>query len=146
MKTITKEIEITAPRDKVWTVLVESTYNRDWMSVFSPGTKASTDWIEGHRIKFTDNSNNGLIGKVTTKQPYEIIRFTYEGEIRNGVEDYESEMARKISGTEEVYELSDFNGNTKLRISSDMDDEYFDQMSEAWDAALQRISELSHAV
>lgn len=146
MKTIRKEIEITAPREKVWTVLVEGTYNSDWMSVFSEGTKASTDWIEGHKVTFTDNSNNGLIGRITTKQPYEIIKITYDGEISNGVEDYESEMAKAIKGAEEIYELSDHDGNTRLKVSLDMHEEYFDQMSNAWDKALERISELSHAV
>ena len=55
-------------------------------------------------------------------------------------------MAKAMSGTEETYELSDSNGTTKLVISVDMGEDYFDEMSVAWDAALQRISELSHAV
>ena len=146
MKTIKKEIEISAPREKVWTVLVEKSYNDNWLSLFSMGTSASTDWIEGHKVIFADNSNNGIIGKITTKQPYEFIKITYEGVIENGVENYDNEMAKALNGTEETYELSDSNGNTKLVISADMDDDYFDEMSTAWDAALQRISELSHAV
>jgi len=146
MKKLNKEIEISASREKVWTVLVEKSYNDNWLSFFSAGTTASTDWIEGHKIIFTDNSNNGIIGKVTAKQPYEFIKITYEGVIENGVENYESEMAKAMSGTEETYELSDSNGTTKLVISVDMGEDYFDEMSVAWDAALQRISELSHAV
>lgn len=146
MKTIKKSIEITAPKESVWAVLLEDAYSRDWMSHFMPGTRAKTDWIEGHKIAFVDNSNNGIVGKITSKKPYELLAMQYDGMILNGVEDFDSEMSKMMKGAQESYTLSTKGGNTLLEISSDMNDEYFDQMSASWDAALQRISELSHAI
>ncbi len=146
MKTIKKSIEISAPREKVWIVLVEDSYNRDWYSLFSAGTFAKTDWIQGHKVVFTDNKNNGMIGKISVKHPYELLTISFDGIVRNGMEDYESDEAKSIKGTEETYRLSDSNGHTRLEVSADMSDEYFDEMSKAWENALQRISELSHAV
>lgn len=146
MKTIKKSIEITSPKESVWAVLVEDAYSRDWLSHFMAGTRAKTDWIEGHKIAFVDNSNNGIVGKITEKKPYELLAITYDGMIFNGVEDYDSEESKSMKGAQESYRLSNRDGNTILDISSDMDDAHFDQMSAAWDAALQRISELSHAI
>lgn len=146
MKTIKKEIEITAPREKVWAVLLEDTYNQDWYSLFSEGTTAQTDWIEGHKITFTDKTGNGIFGKIARKKPYEKLSFVYDGFVINGSEDIESPMAKEYKGSEETYRLSDQNGNTLLSISCDMDDEMFDEMDRKWETALQRISELSHAV
>lgn len=146
MKTIRKEIEIAAPKEKVWTVLLDDTYNRDWYSLFSEGTTAQTDWIEGHKVTFTDKSNNGIVGKIARKKPYEKLQFVFEGIVVNGTEDYESDLAKQYNGAEETYRLSDNNGNTTLSISCDMDEDMYDEMSRKWESVLQRISELSHAV
>ena len=146
MKTIKKSIEISAPKESVWAVLLEDAYSRDWMSFFMPGTRAKTDWIEGHKIAFVDNSNNGIVGKITEKKPYERLVFTYDGMIYNGVEDFESENSKAMKGVTESYRLSSKEGATLLEIESGMDDDNFEEMSKAWESALQRISELSHAI
>src|SRR5690606_4057372 len=146
MKTIKKEIEIPAPKEKVWAVLLDDTFTKDWYSLFSEGTTAQTDWIEGHKITFTDKTNNGIFGRIERKKPYERITFVYDGMVINGTEDTESDMARQYIGTEETYRLADREGNTVLSISSDMGDDMFDEMSRKWESALQRISELSQAV
>jgi uncharacterized protein YndB with AHSA1/START domain len=146
MKTIKKEIEITAPKEKVWAVLLDETYNKDWYSLFSEGTTAQSDWIEGHKITFTDKTNNGIVGKIARKKPYEKLQFVYDGIVVNGTEDYDSEMAKTYKGAEETYRLSDQNGKTLLSVSCDMDDDMYEEMERKWETALQRISELSHAV
>lgn len=145
MKTIKKEIEITAPKESVWAVLLEDSYQRDWLSHFSPGSHAVTDWIVDHRVVFQDDSGMGVFGKVKEKRPYEFLSVVYEGMLHDGVDDTESEQAKAIKGGKETYMLTERNGNTFLAISSDMDDKYYDQMALAWESALQRISELSHA-
>ncbi|RZJ31212.1 MAG: SRPBCC domain-containing protein [Flavobacterium sp.] len=141
-----KEIEIAAPKDRVWTVLLEDTYSKDWYSLFSEGTTAQSDWIEGNKISFTDKSGNGIFGKIARKKPYEKLSFVYEGFLNHGIEDTESPMAKEFKGAEETYRLSDHDGNTLLSISCDMSDEMFNEMSRKWEAALQRIAELAHAV
>ena len=146
MKAIKKSIEITAPKESVWAVLLEDAYSRDWMSYFSPGTRAETDWIVGHKVVFTDGSDKGLLGHIVEKRPYEYLAIEYDGMIVNGKEDTESEMSKSMKGATETYSLSDHNGNTVLSVSVDMDEQYHDEMATAWDAALQRISELSHAI
>ncbi len=146
MKTIKKEIEISAPKEKVWAVLLEDTYNKDWYSLFSEGTTAKTDWIEGHKVIFTDKTNNGIVGRIARKKPYEKLQFVYEGFVINGTEDYDSDLAKQYKGAEETYRLEGDGDKTILSVSVDMGDYMYDEMNRKWETALQRISELSHAI
>lgn len=139
-------MEISAPKEKVWAVLLEDSYNRDWYSLFSEGTYAQTDWIEGHKVAFLNKANNGIVGTVVTKRPYEELAIEYDGIVVDGKEDHDSAMAKAMKGAEERYVLSGENGNTVLAISCDMDEAHYESMSRAWESALQRISELSHTV
>ncbi len=144
MKTIHKSIEIAVPKERVWTVILEDSYNRDWMSHFCPGTFAVTDWIVGHKVVFENGSGNGIAGRIKEKRPYDLLSIVFDGMVVNGKDDFESAESKAMKGAEEKYELSDRNGNTVLTISSDIEETYFDEMSKSWDAALQRISELAH--
>lgn len=146
MKTIQKTKEISAPKEKVWNVLLEDEYNRIWMAEFMEGSHAKTDWIVGHKVRFMDNDNNGLVGRIITKQPYDVIEMEYDGEVKNGVDDFDSEMAQQMKGSRENYYLSESNGVTTLKIEVDMADDWIDMMSEAWDRALVKIEELSISV
>ena len=146
MKTIKKSIEITAPKESVWAVMLEDAYSRDWMSHFCAGTYAVSDWIVGRKIVFVNGSGTDIGGKIEEKRPYEFLSIVYDGMVVNGKDDFDSAESKSMKGAKANYELSDHNGNTILAISSDIDDKYFDEMSKSWDSALQRISELSHAI
>lgn len=146
MKTIKKTKEIGAPKEKVWNVLLEDDYNRIWMAEFMEGSHAKTDWIVGHKVRFLDNDNNGLVGRIITKQPYDAIEMEYDGEVKNGEDDFESEMAQQMKGSRENYYLSESDGVTTLKIEVDMGDDWIDMMSAAWDKALEKIEELSISI
>ena len=55
MEKQTFKITIDAPREKVWDVLWSDDTYREWTSVFSPGSRAETDWrrtpIISHSMK-----------------------------------------------------------------------------------------------
>lgn len=146
MKTIRKQIAIDAPKENVWTVLLDDNYTADWYAIFCEGTTAQSDWIEGHRIAFTDKTNNGIFGIIARKKPYEKLSFVYHGLIINGNDDTESPMAKMYKDAEETYRLTEEDGHTVLAISCDMDESMYEEMSSKWEAALQRISELAAAV
>lgn len=144
MKKIQKTILIAAPKEKVWNVLVEDELNRLWFAEFSAGSHAVTDWIEGHKVTFSDNSDMGIVGKIAEKHPYEMLSIVYDGLYMNGEEDFDSAEAQKVKGTFEKYFLSEVEGVTSLSIESDMPEEHFEMMSESWDRALAKIETLSH--
>jgi uncharacterized protein YndB with AHSA1/START domain len=143
MKTIKRSIEINAPKHKVWEVLTTDQYTRKWYSVFSDGSHAETNWEEGGKALFTDNSGGGMIAKVIRNKPAELLALEFEGLVKQGKEDYDSEEAKKYKGGHESYKLSEKNGRTQLDIESDMDEQLFESMSVSWEQALQKIKELA---
>jgi hypothetical protein len=138
-----KSVSIRAPRQKVWAVLLEDHYTRDWYTEFSQGAHVETDWNTGSKAVFKDLNNDGLIARVAQNIPHEIISLEYEGVLTKGSEDYTSEAAQQVKGGREIYRLSEQDGSTVLAIECDMPDEYFQSMSLAWDSALQKVRVLS---
>jgi len=140
---IKKSVEINASSEKVWNVLILDEYNREWYSAFSEGTHAETDWKVGSKVVFFDKSKDGMIGKIIENEPGKSLVIEYDGVIMQGLEDYDSEVAKKVKGGQESYILTDVDGATNLAISSDMDPEYYEMMSEQWDVALEKIKTLA---
>lgn len=140
-KAIKKSVDIPASPARVWDVLTQDQHTRNWYSEFSPGSHAQTDWKEGSKAFFTDDSGNGLVGIVSESRPGEKLSLEYHSMLMNGSED--NEMSERVKGTRESYTLSGDDSHTRLDVYCDMDEEYFDSMSEAWDRALQKIKELA---
>jgi hypothetical protein len=140
---IKKTIEINAPSQDVWEVLLNDKFTRIWYGEFSEGAQAQTNWEAGSKVVFTDNSGGGMVGKVRVNKPRQELSIEYEGLVIGGKEDYESEDARQVKGGRENYFLAEKDGRTHLSIESDMSPEYFDSMSLAWDKALEKIRELA---
>ena len=144
-QTIKKSIELNAPKEVVWNVLFNDEFTRIWYSEFSEGSHAQTDWKVGSKAVFTDNSNCGLIGKIIANRPFELLSVEYTGQLLNGAEDYDSDIAKDIKGGLESYRLSEQNGKTHLSIECDMGEDFFDLMSQAWGRALQKIKQLTES-
>ena len=142
-KKIRKSIKIQAQSKKVWDVLQLDQYTSIWYEEFSPGTVAETDWKEGSKVIFKVSSGSGLIGFITKNKPYESLEIEYNGVLNKGREEYDSEDAKKVKGFNEKYHLKESQGATELNVELDMDEKYYDYMSEAWDKALLKIKEIS---
>jgi uncharacterized protein YndB with AHSA1/START domain len=142
-KKIKKSVDIHAPKEKVWDILLNDEYTRIWYAEFSEGSHAETDWKVGSKAVFIDNSKSGLVAKVIANQPNEFISVEYQGLISDGKEDYASDNATGIKGDRETYQLVEKGGETHLSIDLDISEAYFEFMSEAWDKALQKIKALS---
>lgn len=143
IKEIRKSVEIEAPKEKVWEVLLQDKYIQEWYAVFSETAKVETDWQTGSKALFTDCTGNGTICTIAESKPGEALLLEFTGIIKNGLEDLESEEAQAIKGAREQYRLSQQNGTTTLSVLSDMAAVYFDHMAAKWEAALQKIKELA---
>ncbi|KAA0993020.1 SRPBCC family protein [Dyadobacter aurulentus] len=142
-KRIEEAILINAPAEKIWQVITEDKYNRDWLIEFGAGNIADTDWHEGSKALFMDESKSGMAGVIEESRPFEKITVAYTGIVTDGEEDYESEMAQQMNGYREVYILEEKGDAVRLSISCDMDKEYYDDMAAAWRKALEKMKELS---
>ena len=93
-KKIIKDIDINAPREKVWHVLLDDATYRIWCAEFMPGSHVITDWQKGSPARFLSAENSGLLGHITENKENEYIEITYDGMVNNNIDDTESADAK----------------------------------------------------
>jgi hypothetical protein len=143
MERLNFSINIAAPREKVWNVLLgEKTYP-EWTSAFAPGSAAETDWQEGGKALFHDGKGNGMVSKIERNIPNEYISIRHLGICRNGVEDYASEEVKNWADMMENYTLEKSGNGTLLKIEMDSNREYKDFFLKSWPLALDKVKVLS---
>lgn len=143
MKEIKKSVEIKAPKEKVWDVLTKDELLRIWYNEFMPGAYADTDWKVGSKVSFIDGEGNGMVGHVIENDPYKTLSVELDGFIYNHNEEYESDGAKSVKGSKEIYRLLEKDGLTTLNIETGMVEAYYDQLVASWDRALDKIKALA---
>lgn len=148
MKQLDFTVRINAPQAKVWNTLWSDDTYRKWTAVFHEGSHAESDWKEGSKILFLDESGQGGMSSLISRLiPNEFMSFQHLGIIKDGVEDFETAEAKGWSGAMENYTLLEKDGGTELRVevdSSDSDEHNFvDYFRETFPKALQRVKEMA---
>jgi hypothetical protein len=134
---------INAPKEKVWESLWEDANYRKWTSVFSPTSYAQTDWKEGSKVLFLDGSGSGMVARIEANRPNEFMSFEHLGEVKDGVEDTESEKVKAWAGAHENYKLQEVNGATELLVELDINEEFKDMFSQMFPKALEQVKVLA---
>ena len=142
-RTITKSIDIEAPPERVWDVLLDDATYRQWTAEFMAGSYADTDWQEGSTVRFLDPSGSGLLAHIAASRHPELVDIEYDGLVADGKDDTESDHAREYRGSRETYRLTRTPSGTHLDISADMAEQYYDDMVAAWDRALAKAKALA---
>jgi hypothetical protein len=137
MKKLQFNIDINAPREKVWEALWKLDNYRNWASVFSENSSAEieTDWKQGTKVIFGDGSGNGMYSLIAENRKPEYMAFKHLGEIKDGVEQPESSWA----GSMETYSLDDRGGVTSLTVELDTVAEFEEFFSETFPKALEKV-------
>lgn len=143
MQKSTFQVSIDAPREKVWNVLWDDSSYRAWTSVFGPGSHAQTDWNKGSKVLFLGDGGSGMVSMIEDKVPNEFMSFKHLGEVKDGVEDVESERVKQWAGAHENYTLKDENGKTLLTVDMDINDEYAEMFNNLFPKALDKVKELA---
>ncbi len=118
MKTLTYTIEINAPKEKVWdTMLGKDTYKL-WTSPFHEGSDYEGSWDQGSKIRFIapddDGKVSGMTSQIAENRPYEFISIEHLGEVIDGEDVLDSEMAKRFKGAHESYTFTEDNGVTTV--------------------------------
>ena len=143
LKTIVKSIDIDATAGKIWEVLFNEGYIKEWYTAFGDGIIANTDWKVGSKAEFKDTKGNGIFGRVVENDRDKYLAIEYDGIIVNGLEDFESEDAKTAKGARETYSIKPITKGSQLLVTCDMDDSMYDQMSACWENALKKIKSLA---
>jgi hypothetical protein len=143
MEKHTFKISIDAPREIVWDVLWNDATYREWTSVFSSGSRAESDWKEGSKVLFLDGKGDGMVSMIASKRAPSFMSFKHHGEVRNGVEDLDSEKVKSWSGATENYTLKTVNGKTELIVDIDLSEEFKDYFLETFPKALEKVKSIA---
>jgi hypothetical protein len=136
-------ISIDSSPEIVWDVLWSDATYSEWTSVFSPGSRAESDWKEGSKILFLDGNGHGMVSKIEVMKPNQFMSFKHLGEIHGGVEDTTSEKVSQWSGALENYILKNVNGQTELTVEVDMTDEFKDFFLDTFPKALEKLKSIA---
>ncbi len=148
MQKLHQEIFINAPRAHVWDVMLADATYREWTKVFSPGSYYKGSWEEGSKILFLGpnpegGSEGGMVSRIKENHLHEFVSIEHLGIIKDGVEDTESEEAKKWAPAYENYTFTEKDGGTVLAIDMDIQEEHEPMFKELWSKALVILKELS---
>lgn len=142
-RVIEKSVDIAAPPERVWRVLLEDATYRQWTAAFMEGSSAETDWREGSPVRFLGPSGEGLLGRIVTSRHPQLLDIEYDGLVLAGKDDTGGEAAREYRGAKETYRLTATGDGTRPDVSAPTGEEHYDDMLLAWDRALAEVSELA---
>lgn len=114
----------------------------EWTSAFMEGSSFEGNWEEGSEMRFLDPEGSGMLSEIAENRPHEFISIKHVGILNKGVEDYDSEEAKKWTPAYENYTFKEENGTTTILIDQDVSDEYKLMFEEQWPKALAKLKEL----
>lgn len=140
MKEMQFEIEIHAPREKVWATLWQDRTFREWADLIDAGTYMVGDLEEGSTVQFISAEGYGVTSLVSALIPDAYVSFKHQADTQD--EDSNS-RDDQWTGGRESYTLMDDDSATTLTMSFDVPVELEKAMRESYPKALQKVKELS---
>jgi hypothetical protein len=148
MEKMTFNASINANRETVWAILWGDTTYPEWTSAFCEGSHAVTDWQKGSKVLFLDGKGSGMVSRVAETIPYEYMSFEHLGEVKNGIEDTESEQVKVWAGAHENYTLKTVDNHTELVVEMDsatIPEDFKSYFLKTWPLAMDKIKALAEA-
>lgn len=141
-------IDINAPKDKVWDIMLSEDTYPQWTGAFHEGSYFVGSWELGSDIKFLsteDDSQSGILGKVVESRPYEFVSVEIISEIADGEPAPYGEFSKLWAGSHENYSFTEADGVTTVTVDmigpSD-DPEMTEEFARMWPPALQKLKQI----
>lgn len=140
------DIQINAPRERVWHTMLDDATYRVWTAGFHEGSHYVGSWTPGTVIRFLgpaeDGKSSGMLCRVREVRPHEHVALTAIGVVHGGVDDVDSDAVRAWSGAIEEYTFRDAAQGTEIQVVVDVPDEWVDMMQRGWHDSLARLKAL----
>lgn len=143
METLSYEIVINAPLQKVWDILWSPETYSEWTQYFSAGSKMKSDWKVGGKTYFVNDKDEGMVSTIDSLDEPNQVVFKHLGMIHNGVEDTQSKEVMEWSGSFEKYFLIDLDGKTKLHVELQTAKEWEDHMNTGFTKGFEVVKNLA---
>ena len=141
-KTLNFPIWIQAPRDTVWSVMLDRATYEQWTAAFCEGSTYEGGWNEGDRIRFLAPSGEGMVSQIAESRRPEFVSIRHLGMIAGGVEDTTSDKVRGWTPAYENYSFAEANGGTQLQVDVDVLPDYEQFMLDTFPKALAILKQL----
>ncbi|WP_411698535.1 SRPBCC family protein [Conyzicola sp.] len=145
MRKLTFSVDVDAPVQHVWSVMLDVDTYREWASGFYEGSTYEGGWGEGDEIRFLgpndDGTMGGLVAVVETNRPNELVSLRYIAEVQGGVDNRDTVAA----GMRESYSFSETGGTTTVTVDLEVPDDWAAMMIDAWPIALAKLKEAAES-
>lgn len=140
------EIEIDAPVEKVYFMMLDDRPYREWTAEFNPGSYYEGNWKKGSKIRFigTDENGNfgGMAARIRENKPNSFVSIEHYGFISKGVEITKGPDVDKWAGAQENYTFIANGMKTLLAIDVETYLDYKDYFTETWPKALNKLKSM----
>ncbi len=149
MQKIHFSIQIQAPREKVWGVMLNKDTYSKWTVPFNPGSQYKGSWEEGSEIRFIGkdeegrDEESGMYSRIKENRLHEFLSIEHIGIIKNGVVDTTSDEVKKWTPAFENYTFTEKDGGTEVSVDMDINDDYKSMFEDMWPKALQLLKEMN---
>lgn len=146
MEKLNFSIIINAPKEKVWSTMLNDDTYRKWTEAFGTGSHYKGDWHKGSKILFLapgEKGEMGMVSRIKENRQYEYISIEHIGLVQGGKEDTSSEAVKAWAGALENYTFKEKDGATELLVDMDSNEEYKEMFQDMWPKALQKLKELA---
>ncbi|KFE98020.1 ATPase [Chryseobacterium formosense] len=148
METLSYEIIINAPKQKIWDVLWGNDTYSEWTKFFNPKSASimKSDWQVGGKTYFTNAEGEGMVSTIDSLEKPDQIIFKHLGMVdKEGNEDTESMEVKQWSGCYEKYILIDFDGKTKLHAEVQTEKDWREHIDQGFTKGLEVVKNLSES-
>lgn len=144
METLSFEIIINAPKEKIWDVLWSPETYPLWTRPFCEGSHIESDWKVDGKTYFLDGNNEGMVSTIDSlEEPTQVV-FKHLGNYSNGKEDTESMEVKQWSGAFEKYFIIPMEDNVnRLHVEMQTEKNYVDMMNNSFHKGLEIVRKLS---
>lgn len=149
MQKLHQSIFISAPREKVWDVMLSDATYREWTATFNPGSHYVGEWKTGSKMLFLGpdpehpGAEGGMVSVIAEARKPEFVSVRHLGLYANGVEDTTSDAAKEWAPAFENYAFVERDGGTELLIECDIQEKYKDMFEDMWKKSLAALKELA---
>ncbi len=134
---------IAAAKQKVWETMLHPVTYKEWVDAAWPGSFFEGEWKESGHLRFISEDGSGTLATLAEHKPYD-YSFAKHIAVLNpgGIEDRESDVAKRWIGTAERYTFTGKNGKTELQVELTINPEWAQMFNDGWPKALAKLKEI----